>query len=188
MAEIACFMLDPTGWYRIRLRRFVFSSEEKCPATKNYHDAETVIGKIEAPDYPVSGDLHPHDDPLWPKACRCGYEFLESDQWQLTHSEVYRRRDCGDDMTLFEAPAGAMWYADWLINVNPSYSGPDGRCLVVKTPGGEWYPDRLSRQGRPWSRAGDPPDVTASPSILITDVDGNETYHGWLRNGRLESC
>lgn len=85
--------------------------------------------------------------------------------------------------TLSEAPVGAMWTADWY-----DFKGPDGHCLVVRTPGGDWIVDGPSMnndgsRGNPWQRSGEIPKVTANPSIHIPGK-----YHGWLREGFLESC
>jgi hypothetical protein len=68
--------------------------------------------------------------------------------------------------------------------------------LCVKIPGGsagsEWNVDRgrllnesMIEQGKPrrfpaWTRTGEPPNVTANPSINWVGF-----YHGWLKNGVL---
>ena len=50
---------------------------------------------------------------------------------------------------------------------------------MLKTPGGDWILDAISSQGNFWTREGEPPNITAHPSIIT----GN--YHGWLKNGIL---
>ena len=66
--------------------------------------------------------------------------------------------------------------------------------LCVKLPGGsgsEWNidrgrlmnsdPDRVGKKPlSQWTRSGEPPNVTANPSINWVG-----TYHGWLKNGEL---
>lgn len=64
-----------------------------------------------------------------------------------------------------------------------------GRCLVVQTPAGEWVVDSPSaNEKKPWQRTGEPPFVTASPSILFDGAHGGRAYHGWLRDGQLVEC
>lgn len=86
-------------------------------------------------------------------------------------------RDAGTLCSYRSLPPGAMWW--------------DHGELVVKLPGGgEWNIDRgrlinarAERTGPPlpaWTRTGDPPAVTATPSINHQGV-----YHGWLRDGEL---
>jgi hypothetical protein len=83
--------------------------------------------------------------------------------------------------TLREAPAGAMWDAHWFED---TWSGPDGRSLMVKLPfGHEWLIDGPSSSGGRWSRTGEPPKITVTPSILVKSERGD--YHGWLRDGVL---
>jgi hypothetical protein len=99
-------------------------------------------------------------------------------------------------------PPGAMYYAweGW----RPEDAGPDGRHLMVITPGGEWWVDgranNCTRPGEPhkcWVRHGEPPEVTVDKegdtcgcgcSIGIYNPDGSFRYHGFLRNGWLEDA
>ncbi len=94
---------------------------------------------------------------------------------------VYKRTDTGEEMSLVTAPIGAMVYADWLDNTKRT--GPDGKNLIVKTPGGCWPIDQPSfdgqKEGPGWTRTGTPPNVSAMPAIVMGG------YHGWLRNGEL---
>src|ERR1051326_3854087 len=93
----------------------------------------------------------------------------------LEDTELFRRTDTGELMRLGNAPVGAMWYADWMIGRvkdDPGWRwwrGPDGRCLVVRLPGGhDWLVDgRCSNCTLPednvhkcWVRHGVPPNVT----------------------------
>jgi hypothetical protein len=77
------------------------------------------------------------------------------------------------------APPGAMWLSK------------SGSGLVVRTPGGDWYVDQPSSSGGNWTRSGEPPNVTANPSILQqnpSEYSGTRAYHGMLRSGVLEEC
>jgi hypothetical protein len=77
-------------------------------------------------------------------------------------------------------PIGAMFYSDELYDIKRGV-GPDGKCLYVVTPGGYWPIDHPSSGPGPgWTRTGEPPHVTAMPSINFVD-----RYHGWLRDGVL---
>ncbi len=184
MSTIKCFMIEPTERVRRWLRRYVSGSE--CLAG-GIHQAMVAIeeGKaVGAPRgfYTTEPSDWPHDDPRWPKACQCGYVFREEDTWQLFYYRIYVRQETGEECTLHDPPVGAMWYADWML---PDWKGPDGRCLMVRTPGGDWCVDGPSRSGGGWTRTGEPPNVTARPSIGKLDDKGNWQYHGFLTEGYL---
>lgn len=187
MTAIECFFLRPAAYAQETLRRFVFSkTDTECP-TSGYHNCSVDIGVVpfELSDLggrPGSGIGH--DDPRWPTACACGYQFKPEDEWQHNLTRLYWRSDhSAMRCTLRDAPPGAMFYADWY-----DWKGPDGKCLVVVTPAGPWIVDGPSMnndgsRGNPWTRTGEVPKVTVSPSIHIPGK-----YHGWLRNGILEAC
>ena len=188
--KIKCFLLLPTEEGEVSFRRFVFSKEgAPCPCPSGYHDAEVVVGKCRfepnssVPDLVGYSEEPDRTDPRWPKKCSCGYEFREDDQWQRNVRRLHDRDDGGPQTTIRKAPPGAMWYADWW-----SDKGPDGRCLAVKTPAGEWMVDGPSTNGKGWTRTGTPPNVTARPSIGIGKKDGGWVYHGFLTDGVLEEC
>ncbi len=135
----------------------------------------------------------PHSDLRWPTHCVCGYAFVESDRRQIFFDDLMRRTDTGEEMTLRDAPAGAMWDAWWYGgSAFPTPPRPDGIHLMVRTPDGEWYVDGLASNGPRndygWQRSGDPkaipPTITAKPSIQMGAV-GSSSYHGWLRDGKL---
>lgn len=195
---IQCFLLEPTDRARESLRRYRSSGKgDPCPLPHGYHDASVAIGEIGllivegARGYNGYGDdKHHHSDPQWPTACACGYVFGDGDEWQHNVDRLFRGSPGGQLVTLDEAAPGAMWYAPWYENV---YKGPDGRCLVVKTPGGDWIVDSKASNGTPdnpgWTRTGEPPRVTARPSIGIGHgPNGGFRYHGFLTDGRLEEC
>lgn len=193
---IQCFWLEKTLRARRSLRRY-HSSDVRCSGPMGYHDAMVTIDEVPVrkkweygdaivQDYAGADDVDAFkDDPRWPKACSCGYEFKKTDRWQIFFDDVMKRNDTGEEISLRDAPPGAMWDA-WWYGVDSSWTNPqrpDSVCLMLKTPGGDWYVDGRSRQGGFWTRTGDPrsnpPTVTATPSILI------EPYHGWLRDGKL---
>jgi hypothetical protein len=62
-------------------------------------------------------------------------------------------------------PVGAMWF--------------QGELLYVRLPGiNDWCIDRPGTNGCRWTRTGEPPNVTVSPSINYVG-----SYHGWVQNG-----
>lgn len=104
-------------------------------------------------------------------------------------SPIYRRADTGElyHSGFEDRHPGIAMAGPGAMRVDPN-SG-----LLVRTPAGDWYVDQPSASGGSWSRSGEPPDVTASPSILIPEYsyEGRlvrPSYHGWLRAGWLEEC
>lgn len=82
-----------------------------------------------------------------------------------------------------DIPDGAMMLVKHYENSHhrpgPVKDG-DQDHLLVKTPGGVWCTGCPATQsGAHWSVEGEPPRVTAHPSIISGD------YHGWLRDGKL---
>lgn len=120
-------------------------------------------------------------DGRWPTKCAvCGYVFVDGDEWQIGTDPIYRREDTGQEGPLSEFPPGALWEGFWLQDF---HKGDDGKCWVVKLPDGvAWAIDGLSRDGKPWTRTGTAPKLTARPSILTPG------YHGFLTDGVLVSC
>lgn len=210
MARIKCFMLEPTGRVRVKLRRYRNTSadpETHCSFNGNdgYHDASTPIGE-EPEELSKEGYIQnglksvSHDDPRWPNQCQCGYTFRENDEWQRFVEEIYQRADTGEEMVIREAPVGAMWYAPWLDRFHVPQD--DRGNLMVKTPGGDWdidsqcsnctmKDDRRQERHHCWILHGEPPNVTADKQGGPTCAAGAGSiqcgsYHGFLRSGFLE--
>lgn len=221
MSGVRVFMLEPTARVRRSLRRYHSCTVEKCgaihahkcPRLHQYHDAQTPLDELEA-SYEVrevgarrvrvyTDAMHrgpPRNDPRWPTACSCGYVFADADAWQVFHEAVFRRADTGALTTIREAPEGAMWNAEWLTDW-PSYTGADGRSLVVKCPGGhDWHIESIAsncglKDGRPdgkfcWQRSGEPPVVTVArgscPNCGVGGGSiGTPNWHGYLTAGEL---
>lgn len=82
-----------------------------------------------------------------------------------------------------EPQPGDMWFdpdfaGKWDSEAHTERGG--GPHLIVRLPNGwDWDVDGLMSNGPGWERAGEPPHVTAAPSIVAGD------YHGWLRGGVL---
>lgn len=220
------FWLAPTKRLQVSLRRFVSSGRAKCkdPSNYGYHDASRVIGTsavrwtyathskwMGRVRYYRQPRKRPRTDKRWPTRCRCGYRFKATDEWQTNGELLYNGAPDGKPCSLRDAPVGAMWDADWMGNW---YRGPDGICLVVKTPGGDWMVDgeannctmpqrenvtpdgktyRLTKRTHYcWVRHGDP----RRPATLHVDKDGVTCaagagsiqagdYHGFLHHGYL---
>lgn len=181
---INCFLLEPSNQVQHFLRRFQMGSQKQ----DHYHNARVVLGQLmstrkDGHGHPIEMD---HVDPRWPTQCSCGYIFQEDDYWQSQAIALYKRTDNGQYTTLSDAPVGAMWDADWMHNIKNYRNSPDGKVLVLKTPAGDWIIDGPSNNGNGWTRKGTPPQVTATPSIMLGKGPGS--YHGWLKNGQLIEC
>lgn len=129
----------------------------------------------------------------------------------------WKRVDTGEiKQNIADFGPGAMYYADWLqveahtkwarkengVDVeipHPWGVGPDGKVLLVVTPGGSWNIDsRASNCGKPidnvhrcWVRHGTPPEITVDKNGDTCSAGAGSiqcgSYHGFLRNGFLES-
>lgn len=186
-----CVLLEATDQASLSLRRY--AGTKPCEQSgMGIHDASALIGTAaitvsERDTWDVEGVQQPPPaDPRWPTHCICGYQFEDGDAWQLFKSRMYARQDTGALLTLHEAEPGMMWDAPWFVDFNPPWAGPDGRCLIMRLPGnGEWTIDGPSRNGGGWTRTGDPPKITARPSILSHPSGNVKGYHGFLTDGVL---
>lgn len=189
----ACFLITPTGEAMRSLRRYTARDDRHCPARGTWGHQASVTLDI-APitrdmrGFLVKGDERPNrDDPRWPAHCEhCGYAFEDDDPRVLDLDEIYltpdgrqvhlstRRREL---LGVAPASAGAMWNAPWMAD---AWQGPDGRALYLRLPDGhDWFVDGPSRNGGSWTRSGEPPHLTVTPSIA------SPGYHGWLSAGVL---
>lgn len=205
--DTVCFWLESTGRVRRHLRRYVGHQERppeerRCSVAEHgYHQA---LGRIEDADA-IWGDpnesaggrksLKVEDaaefkgDTRWPVVCACGYKFRDDDEWQVLTDLIYRRADTGEEMTVHDAPPGAMWDAWWLRGArmgSTEYGGPDGRVITVKTPAGAWVIDgpSIDQPAQKWARTGEPPKITVRPSIGISSPI---RYHAFLTDGVLQA-
>lgn len=202
--SVTCFWLEPTDRCRYALRRYV--SGGTCLGKYGYHNAQEPLGetatvwKDNDGHKSYSVDLKVEDfanDPRWPTKCAyCDYEFCDADSRQIFFDLLYHRPDTGEEMTLRDAPPGAMWNAWWLPD---AYQGFDGRALTVKCPDGhEWLIDgRASncalpddREHRCWLREGEPPKITVGKAGVGRtcgagggSIQTPGSYHGFLTNG-----
>jgi hypothetical protein len=204
MPRIQCFMLEPTGRVRVSLRRY--TNDKPCPlypGKHSYHNDKQFFCEESAEKdeqgYGRNGlkPAPPHEDSHWPQRCACGYVFQEEDEWQRFTEDVYVRKDTGEETTISDAPAGAMWYAWW----HDHWCTPQGKhALVVKTPGGEWVVDSQSsnctmkedvkqEKHHCWVLHGEPPNVTADKNGETCGAGAGSiqcgNYHGFLRDGFL---
>lgn len=233
---IKAFWLEPVPRDRFTLRRYAANPGDGRPACSAkvaagvavewaYHDASVTVvdGPRGAPGPWPDGAEPPHDLARWPTHCACGYAFAAADQWQANRAPLYQAMQgphAGQLFTLQDAPVGAMWDASWYRRAecppeHNAHVGPDGLCLIVKTPGGDWVvdgqcsnctrPQELPVEGKPgwtrfvrthwcWVRHGDP-----RTGEIHVDKDGNTCaagagsiltggYHGFLHHGHLVPC
>lgn len=197
-----CFLLEPTDQEQVTLRRYDVSEDRGgCPGAWGYHRAIAIVVPQQPKSGEASGDNWPHDDPRWPAKCQdCDYLFVDTDAWQCNRNPLFSRSDTGELVGLMDAPAGALWYADWLTTER--YKGPDGRTLCARTPGGDWIIDSVAsnctlrddESHRCWMRHGTPPNVTVNkepePPFDHTCSAGAGSiqagaYHGFLTNGEF---
>ncbi|HEX2515826.1 MAG TPA: hypothetical protein VH257_14055 [Chloroflexota bacterium] len=209
MASIPCFLLQPTDQFRPYLRVFTFPEEDACPSRgklfrtlEQGHDALLPAGNAPPPPAlprtvshgarpataagaytdDVSGEQRIWEGiaALWPTHCVCGYAFREHDHRQFYYERLYLRSATGERYVLAETPVGSMWYDDrWGHDPSTGWLGPDGRCLVVKTPGGTCYLDREVDGHKVHLRVGTPPAISVATSLAVG------RWRGWLREGAL---
>jgi hypothetical protein len=198
--------LEPTGRVSVKLRRYrAFKAPNDCPGGNGYyHNAsEPIFEELEEcseEGYLTNGTkpMPPRDDPRWPTQCQCGYAFQQGDEWQRDTDMIYRRTDTGQEMSISDAPAGAMWYSPWTDRFHVPQSEHN---LVVKTPGGEWQidsqasnclmkEDHKQEKHHCWIRHGEAPNITVDQQGVTCGAGAGSiqcgNYHGFLRNGYLE--
>lgn len=200
--KIRCFLLEPTASVRVSLRRFTFVGDKRCrlsPVGGHETGLFVTVPVAPAADWPgASGDPFAigapiaKDDPRWPEECSyCREPFQVDDPYQVHVEGLWAGSPNGELVTLRNAPAGALWNAEWFPE-----RGPDGRSLCLQLPGGSaWHIDGPSARqladvtaprfapGRPaaWQRWGAVPKITVTPSVLTPG------FHGVVKDGYLES-
>lgn len=183
-----CFLVEPTDRCRRWLR--VYESHD-CPGApgQGFCNAQTLVA-----DGPVLWTLdeagrkdHYRTEEedvrggAWPLACDdCHRQFGDKAVRQVHYELLYALPD-GTLCTNREMPVGAIWRAE---HMEAHWGNPgDGRCYQVQLPpgglGDQWIIEQPSQSGGHWTRTGEPPDFTCSPSILTP------RYHGFLQNGVL---
>lgn len=198
--DVQCFYIVPTGYSRVRLRRFRSGEQtERCSAPHGYHDAWTnELARV--PDEvakTLDGDFtkYPKTDPRWPTHCPCGYAFTDDDYWQTWTESVFTHG--GKEYFLREPVPGMMYDADWLHD-HKDWVGPDGRSLHVICPDGHgWCIDSRAsnctmkddHEHKCWVRHGEPPLITVDKAGKTCKAGAGSiqtpTYHGHLTNGRF---
>lgn len=186
--NVQCFLLEPTDQVEVFLRRH--ASHCKAHTSRySYHNARVAIGRET-----VTADMTLHrtengpialDDPRWPVKCEaCEYEFKPTDARQYFPEYLFRRSDTGLLTTLRNAPVGAMYYVDQFNDYYANMRGPDGKTLVVKTPGGEWCIDaRASNCDSPCMHCGAPYRVHAEGKGCGSYLDKHPNHKCWVRHG-----
>lgn len=180
-----CILLTATDQASLALRRYAYSPCAAKPHGMDIHDARTYIGTApivvsERETWDVHMHQPPQSDPRWPMRCVCGYTFRDTDNWQLAKNRLYTRPDTGAQLTLREIEPGMMFDAEWYLDADDPWAGPDGRSLVARLPDGtDWAMDAPSKSGGKWERSGEPPRIAVRPSIA------SPGYHGWLTDGIL---
>lgn len=171
------------GRYQRSLRRYRAGTARDCPA-HGYHDAAAGIGEV-TDRQDAAGDNWPHDDPRWPAACDCGYQFTPQDHWQRSDCPIVALPD-GSEFSWRGAfgqvaPPGTMIRASWHDECSRHPARIDS-WLVALPDGGEWITSQQATGGDWWTVTGTPPLITVSPSIWNRKPGG---WHGWIRDGEL---
>jgi hypothetical protein len=188
-----CFMVEGTENVAQFYRRYQHSSDgAACPGKPgkySYHNARNYIG-----DAPVIWSAHgdckyisngsktvlDKTDPRWPTKCdACDYVFTEDDEWQLFVEHIYLRPDTGELYRYRDLPVGAMWYAAWAAEF---WTGPDGKSLMVKTPGGEWQIDSRANNCDSLCKNCNKPYHAHNSGTCTTYEDSNP-HNCWIRHG-----
>jgi hypothetical protein len=171
------------GHCQRHLRRYRRGAANDCPSG-GYHNAIVQVGEVTDRADAV-GDNWPHDDPRWPKACGCGYQFTDDDHWSRNDCRIVRLPD-GTEITWWGsfgsvAPPGTMIRASWYDEFSQHPDGVES-WLISLPDGGEWITSQRATGGGYWTVTGTVPLITASPSVWHNSPKG---WHGWVRNGEL---
>lgn len=145
------------------------------PGEYSYHQARVEVARTDQPREKLlaeSGKGSYADDPRWPTHCACGYAFADDDEWQVMPERLY-------DTESGEQEPGDLYWATWggLSKDKRKWEEGIPHLHGVCPNGVHWDIDGPSSNGNGWTRTGEPPNITASPSILVPG------YHGFLQNG-----
>ena len=201
MTRIRCFVVEPADHYTP-----IIGVMEDGPCMR-LGNRETSLhsARVELPARAVVDDEEKcpsiADASLpWPTHCECGHEFTEAANRYSGADRKYRRPDTGEEFALRDAPPGALWRATWYEDNDKNWCGADGQAWVCQTPGGSWHIDgRANNCAKPddhthrcWVREGVAPDFNVSKNGNTCSAGAGSIlcggYHGFLRNGYLESC
>lgn len=187
MAGWKTFMVEPSEYCQRSLRRHWKDVSPRLDVSlrisNHYHDASVIVDEsFESPGDSGRGLLRDgfETHPLWPKACSCGYQFIEDDYWQVNEERLYRGIPTGKLHTLRTLPPGAIWRAKWLEDISPNpYAGPDSKVWALMMPSGsEWLIYGPASGGGKWTVEGALPNITVAPSIHQVG-----SYHGFVKAG-----
>lgn len=181
-----CFLIEPTPVARIVLRRYALSTNprpQSPEAQQHMCDARISIGEQPlrlTTDGTRKMIVYPRTDERWTKECPiCGYRFRFEDEWQTLQYQLYTMPN-GENLApgLDRLPIGAMWNEK---HFNDVWCGADGKSLKVVLPDRvHWFIDgHATNSENGWTRTGEAPLLTVTPSILTNG------YHGYLTNGML---
>lgn len=202
--NIKCFLIESAELYRLTFRRYgkYGKPENVCKGPYGTHDAQIFWGHVATDTYDFDNEriwIRDLKDRFPVKCETCNYEFAPDDEYQIFKRRLYHRVDKKHSnlFSLEESEVGAIWRAEWYED---NYKGADGKCYVVKTPGGDWIIDSVASNctmpddkiHKCWVREGEAPNFTVGKtgytcaagagSILINN------YHGFLHGGELVGC
>lgn len=172
-------LIHPTGT-RVYLRRFVLSGDaETCPV-QGYHNAEALVDESDEPVeafWEEPANRNPalyQDDARWSTHCTCGYAFTGDDERQVNH---VRRWNTASGLP---EPGDMFWREDGGLSRDRQKWEDTPHLYAVCPDGRMWDIDSASSNGNGWTRTGEPPAITCSPSIW---TDTEKGYHGFLQGG-----
>lgn len=209
MTNVVCFYAEPVAQVREVLRRFCSAALPCALSGFGYHNAEVVLGVVDAPldGWDGTSTHLVRESPLWPRQCVCGYEFAEQDQWQQRGERLYQRSDTGELVTTDDKIPG-MIYDIAGYHKYPCWCGPDGKALHVVLPNRRtWHIDGQCNNcpipadtvHKCWVRTGTIPRLTVSKGQPGESCDAGagsiwsakgapDEWHGFLTDGVLKQC
>lgn len=212
---IKCFFVEPIMKVRVSLRRYSSLSNnvpehtyKKSDGTPyyGYHDATQFFANMNLEknaegNIDLETPLLDKTDPRWQavaKCDKCGYQFVEEDEWQMFQERIYVDPSTNIEYSLRDGIPGMMWDAEYLHKY-PDYCGPDGKSLHVFCPDkGQWFIDgrasnctmKDDKVHKCWVRHGNPPNITVDKNGVTCaagagSIMSSNGYHGFLQNGEF---